>query len=183
MSLAEFCLLELPIENLEAEPDPDQPPNKGGTPAESQADLDLTKARLTACAALARVAEVAIKRTIRHAAAAGMTQQEIAGYSDVSQATVSRLLATAGLRAPARPTVGEIIDLHVAELIDDRLVVRALLACDITFGRTASTGEGEWISGNWDTIRRAYLRGLISAAVFEHVATEVQARYPGESVW
>lgn len=81
------------------------------------------------------------------------------------------------------PHLAETLRRYVTGTIDLPTLSDSILESDLTFGHTASTGEGEWIDGTWDVIRRAYLAGELSLEAFESIATDVQDKYPDEIVW
>jgi len=81
------------------------------------------------------------------------------------------------------PYISEQITRFKTKTIDLGTLADRIIESDLTFGRVAETGEGEWLVGTWDTVRRAYMRGDLTIGAFEYIAQLVHELYPDESLW
>jgi len=136
-------------------------------------------ARLRQLAALAELQELDRRRTISAAVAAGHNQQTIAKEANLSQPTVSRLIA----RLHRHPelldeTPRELLLRREAGGISTHEMLSRLSEWPWTFGHAdeaAPEGAESWVPGSWDDLI-GWNRGLLRDGEYDELRQLVKAR-------
>jgi large subunit ribosomal protein L9 len=142
-------------------------------------------ARLRQLAALAELLELDQRRTISAAAAAGHNQQTIAKEANLSQPTVSRLIA----RFHRHPelldeTPRELLLRREAGEISTREMLSRLSKWPWTFGHvdeTAPEGAESWVPGSWDDLI-GWNQGLLRDGEYDDLRERVKARMTASKI-
>jgi hypothetical protein len=140
------------------------------------ATLELTARQdLQRAAASRRLTERQLYRAIFHAVQDGLTQRQISDIvGSLSQASVQRLIQRVAADPELmRETPAEIVDRRAAGLIDDELMMSALMKWTYSTGYVPSingVSTDAYITGDWDDIELAYYRELLSDKEFHQLA-------------